>query len=474
MKTRLYPRRAGLGWLIALMLIVAACDTLEVEPKQSVSPDVALNSTSGFEALIVSAYNRLQDVSAYQQAYVVGPEVLADNMDLTTTNTNRFVNELLNASGAHLTRYGGSYAAINEANLVIANIDAHEEVQSVKDRIEGEARFLRALNYFDLVKIYGYMPGREPTSGGGAGFTDGVILRLTPTTDQSEADDRARATHVEIYEQIEADLLEAIALLEGQPLPKWRASHAAAQALLARVYLYWSRWDAAAQMATDALASSPAPLAPDSATYVGGFRAASHPESIFEINFEDSEVNTNEVLSIHTIPVSGFGGDFIVTDDLFNAHEPGDARLGNYVSADVGGERVHYVLKYLGAKGTFADNVPILRVSELYLTRAEAYAELGDDDLARADLNTIRSRLTLPDVPATLSGQALIDAILTERRLELVFEGHRFFDLKRRGLDIPKPQIANPDLAFTDFRVLAPLPTNEVDLNELLRQNPGY
>jgi hypothetical protein len=160
--------------------------------------------------------------------------------------------------------------------------------------------------------------------------------------------------------------------------------------------------------------------------------------------------------------------------DLLNTHEDGDARFDLYAndnpSEPESGQL--YIQKYTGTLGEFADRLPIIRVAEVYLTRAEARAEQGNTSGAQADLNAVRNARTLEDVTAT--GDDLIEAILTERRLELAFEGHRFFDLKRRAMDIPKPQTAFGVLPYDDFRVLAPFPNSEVQSNPQLDQNPGY
>src|SRR5690606_22378747 len=94
------------------------------------------------------------------------------------------------------------------------------------------------------------------------------------------------------------------------------------------------------------------------------------------------------------------------------------------------------ITKYLSRSGSNHDNVPVIRVSEVYLNRAEAYAYSGEDDLAREDVNRIRSRAGLGLIPGTVTGDDLKAEIALQRRLELAFEGHRFFDLKRRGQDI--------------------------------------
>ena len=135
---------------------------------------------------------------------------------------------------------------------------------------------------------------------------------------------------------------------------------------------------------------------------------------------------------------------------------------------------IHFeLIKFLGKNGPInLDNIPVIRVAELYLTRAEArYNQVGKEAAALADVNVIRTRSGLAARPATLTGAALLTEILNQRRLELAFEGHRFFDLKRLGRDITK---IPTNIGFTDYRILAPLPVREIQTNPNLKQNFGY
>jgi hypothetical protein len=143
--------------------------------------------------------------------------------------------------------------------------------------------------------------------------------------------------------------------------------------------------------------------------------------------------------------------------------------LDLYETLPSGNTRIN---KYTQAVGSYTDNIPVIRAAELLLIRAEARFENENESGALEDVNTLRSARGLSKV--SLSGESLIEEILRQKRLELAFEGERFFDLKRRGMDIPKPQVAIPDLSYEDRRILAPIPSTEVQLNDSLKQNPGY
>jgi starch-binding outer membrane protein, SusD/RagB family len=470
--------------LLALAVPLQGCDSVfeGVEPRTAVSSEIALTSVEGFEALLISVYDRLQRYQRYGNYFMLYPDALADNLTHTTQHSNRFPAVVTNQSGTHMNEWSFPYVAINEANNIIARIDDLDvdfpNLEQVKRRIKGEAYFLRALNYFDLVRTKAYEPGQEV-----GGFTQGVILRTQPTDTVEEADFRARSSNVEVYQRIEADLIEAAALLQGSGNTRNFANRAAALSLLSRVYLYWGRWADAENLATQGLDAAGINLVQDTGNnqYYNAWQATSHPEAIFELimtpGTDGDATNSNQALNALTWGEQGnqsFSFEAIPTQDLMNAHEEGDARSDLYAEGRKGAATIMYIQKWPGNVAQYVSNIPVIRLPELYLNRAEARAEQANYAGARSDLNTLRNARGLEDVDAGLAGQALIDAILHERRLEFAFEGHRFFDLKRRGMDIPKPQTDAGFIAYTDHRILAPLPSGEVQANPLLDQNPGY
>jgi len=214
------------------------------------------------------------------------------------------------------------------------------------------------------------------------------------------------------------------------------------------------------------------------------YAAEPNPESLFELKFTSSEsLGVNIALSSALTPNVWL--DVLPSDELLATLEPGDVRNSLYPLTEENYESVigtqneglRYVAKYEATVATHTDNVPVIRISEVYLTRAEAYAErgnAGDDVLANNDLNQIRTNRGLA---ANVDLTNLVEEILLERRRELAFEGHRWQDLKRKGWDIVKPDATGPSptLIYGDnIQFLSPLPNGEVSLNENLEQNPGY
>ena len=408
----------------------------------------------------------------------VAPDALADNL-VIINRTGRYEQEVLNAIGFHVDIWvpgnqfvNNPYAIINDCNYIIADIDKLTASTALKNRIKGEALFLRSLALHDLLRVYSYEPGKAVN-----GWNKGVVLRTTPTKGFGDASSQPRATVDACYAQLELDLKEAITLLA--PLTNvsfpYRVNAAAARALLARVYLYAGKYADAATQADAALASTTAVLTTP-ANYVTSFNTSPNPESLLELEIRSVDWSTVDGVnnSLHSMTNNLISGSqFVVgaSPDLLGAYEGGDVRRNLWI--DAGGGRFR-TSKWNGEKGNYLENIPLIRYSEVLLTAAEAKARSGNEDGARTNINTLRTNRGLTTIDNTVTGTALTNLILNERRIELVLEGHRFFDLKRLGRDITKPAPSAP-LPYTDFKVIARIPTTEINLsNGILEQNPSY
>lgn len=457
----------------AVAFSMSSCeDLLDTTPKQAITPELALSELEGYEGLLASAYQRSHAFGYYGQQMNVDPEILADNL-IIVNRTGRFVGEFDNAFGSHIGIWD-IYNIINEVNYVLAGIDEMEGEQELKDQLKGEAFFLRALTYHNLLRTYSYEPGMEVN-----GFDLGVILRTEPTTQLTDADLRSRSTNVEGYQLVEQDLKDAISLLPGNVNGPFRANKTSANALLARVYLYWGRWADAEAAATASLTGNPNAVLVDSANYVASFATTPHPESIFELDIQSPDWSTVDGVnnSMQSMTSTKNGGQFVIagSPELIASIEEGDVRKDVWQLVTEGGREVYQSLKWPGEKGNFLENIPVIRYSEVLLIRAEARAKNGNEAGAIEDINTLRASRGLDDINNNTSGNALINAILQERRVELALEGHRWYDLKRLGRDIPKPAAAENDkVQYTSPLILSPIPFDQVRLNENLQQNPGY
>ncbi|WP_051633140.1 RagB/SusD family nutrient uptake outer membrane protein [Thermonema rossianum] len=462
-----------------LMGGITSCD-LDVKPNTAVTEDLLTDSTAAI-GFLNAAYREMHRFNYYGQEMMVMGDVLADNAEIAN-NTGRYVAENANQIYAHYGFWFNAYTVINYANYAIDKVEqllADGKIsQSTANQIKGQALFLRALCHFDVARAYGYEPGKEVN-----GFNLSAVIRTAPIKGASDAEPKPRATNTEVYTQVKNDLLEAINLLNGNDpanAPR-RAGKAAAEALLARVYLYEGDYPNAETYAQNALSSTTATISA-AADVVSDWDALTvpHPESIFELDINPtidwSTVDgLNNSLSSLTNNIASNGNNFSVQASadllaLLNA-EAGDVRIGFWDQDTQTG--FWRLLKWLGGKGGDVNcrNIPVIRYSEVLLIQAEAEARQGKDSEAQTTINILRSNRGLTNTTAT--GSALIDVIMNERRKELMFEGHRFFDLKRLGQDILKD--GGAPLPYNDFKVLAPLSNQDIITSGgVLVQNPGY
>ena len=478
---------------IVLGVFSTACEDMkfvEPDPKDRITIDIALSDLDGVSSVLASAYNRLINFNNYGQQMMLIGDALADNI-VVNNNTGRYQDESNNVVGAHYdimndpANPGGggysvrsaysAYRAINDCNIVIEKAtELRDEDAARADELIGAAKFIRGLSYHDLLRAYGYEPGREV-----GGFNLGVVLRTDAIFGAAGADLRARGTNVEGYTLVKADLTDAIALLPATAGDEPNvATKAAAQALLARVHLYEGDYANAITQASAALAGTSATLVA-AADYAASWTATNHPEAIFELAVSALDWNTvdgvNNSLATVTRTIAptlpSAQGAVKASDELIAAHEAGDVRRALY--QELSGVGVFEPLKWNGELGDYRENIPIIRYSEVLLIRAEAYARSGNDANAQTDINALRAERGLAATAA--SGAALIDLIMNERRVELAYEGHRFWDLKRNGMDIPKPaSVGGTPLSYTDFRVLSRVNFDYIAVNPNIEQNPNY
>lgn len=480
MKKNIYTKM-----MVALAMVSLSACNLDVEDKTALTAELSLPNVAAFDNVLVAAYARVNDFDFYGRDTQLQGDILADNFYVRNLS-GRYQGEELNLEGAHFSRWG-VYTMINDCNIVLGRIDdpAVAGAQALKDQYKGEAYFLRALAYHELLRSYSYEPGQEVD-----GFDLGVVHRTVPIIGFAGVTDLPRSTVAEGYALLESDLNNAIDLLPVQVagnVHRFRARKAAAQALLARVLLYEGKYAEAADAADAALAGTTAILV-TAPNYVASFSATPHPESIFESEITAADWNTvdganNSLQSYTQNTVPGF---FTVSPsaqfEALVAEDPADIRNNIIITSPAalgdGSGNPRILLKWNGEKGVFLENVPVIRYSEVLLTAAEAKARSNDEPGAQADITAFRAN-RVPGAPAvTATGQALIDIIMRERRLELIGEGHRYFDLKRLGLPITKAteSIAKgaEDLPYSNYKVLARIPASEVRISNQLEQNPDY
>lgn len=467
--------------MLLCLLWMTGCDKMLETKSQTLLPQDKLQTEAGCEAMLYGVYDLMQETAFYGRDVLTVPEVLADNSRLSPV-ASRYKGQADNRIGSHLDIWVESYEIIALLNEVIEYAEKLPETPKAK-AIWGEALALRGLTYFQLARVYGREPGHLVD-----GFDLSVPLILKAFFydggPMGEEVYPARATVTEVWNQVEKDLTEGFALLKGNDdglMPK-RMGSLAAQAILSRVYLYEGKWKECVE-ASDYVTAN-APFDVYGGTYSDIFSKGE--ETIFYLYFTNSEnLGSSSLQSINGMMDSeldsegydigkGVGdADLCVAEELVALFDQkNDLRFNIFRKAKINGEKVWWTKKFNGWQGAFGlDNVPVIRLSEVVLNRAEAQAELKKDAEALADVNEIRTKRGLEAV--SLSGAELLNEILLQRRLELAQEGHRFFDLKRRGETITKPA-GRIQVPYNDFRVVARISETQMDANKSLENNPGY
>lgn len=457
---------------LLITVVVSSCSkVIETSPRNSIDLGVAATNIDALKGFSVAIYNQLQASGYYGRDFIVISEVLSDNAEITAQNSNRFVQQANNNPRSHQGIFNTAYTGISRCNFILNFVDDVPGDDAVKNQLKAEAYFFRGLFYFDLVRTYARNPNHLVD-----GFDLGVPIVLEPVTGESGVTYPSRSTVADVYAQIIADLNAANGIL-GNGGNKYLVNKAAVLGFMSRVYLYMGNWADAETKATECISTGFATF-PTGADYYTKW-GNQHPEQLFGLNYEANEsLNFDCIQSIYYFHPTFQGyGDVMARTELLNDYYPGDMRQTELLENTTKGAQtnVNYTLKFPGSKGGFGlDDIMIIRLGEVYLNRAEARAmQAGKEALALQDLNMIHERAGLTPLVG-LTGQALVDAVQRERRIELAFEGHRLYDLLRWGKDVIKGS-AVTSLDWDDYRLIAPIPQGEIDVNPNINpQNPGY
>lgn len=432
----------------AALLVAAGCDsTLSTEPVDRVPAEQSIVDAPTARAALVGAYDALQALSYYGRTFLVLGDLSADNAE--HVGTFQYLGQVdrnqLQADNTAVTNvWIAIYDAVSRVNLILAKVPAVTGLTDAqKNQILGEAHFLRALHYHNLVKFWGDVP-----------------MPLEPLDDPSAAAQLTRTPKAGVYTQILSDLTQAEQLMTT-PKQARQASLGAVRALRSRVMLYQQNWQGALDAANAVQAQSYS-LAP---TFESLFTSegVDTPEDIFRVSFTAVEYNEMGYYYL-------FDGRWEVapTADLYAAYPATDKRRPLTLGKD-GSD-------YEGTKFPTtigAEDLHVIRFGEVLLNKAEALAQLNRLAEAVTEYNKIRVRAGLaPHVLNTdVTTQAeVLDAIWTQRRLELALEGDRFPDLVRTGRAMTV--LALP--SNRAFQLLYPVPSRELIVAPGLTQNPGY
>lgn len=472
------------GLFLTISLMTASCSAilgvdgiLDVQPTDAIDGG-NLVEEQDFLTATVGAYSYLRETPLYGRQLIVYPELLANNAAHHGQSTN-LLTLSNNARGVHMTPWQRSYEAIGQINIILDQLNNFTGSESTRKSVRGQLLFLRALYYHILGKVYSYEPNHTVSASRNRGA---VPIKLKALYSFTENENLPRASQEEFYAFLYRELEESYELLGDTPNNRapFFITQAAVAALFSRVCLYNEDWENVVKWSTLALQSGVGRFSTNG-SYVADWRAVSHPESIFEVEFRiDQNVGVNNAIRadftnrVDTESEAPSGrGIAPVSDELFAMFDDADVRK-ELIWRGLGNRSNDWQMtKFLSRGGTpNLDNVPVIRLSEMYLNRAEAYAHMqGMEGAALADVNIIRNRAGLPSVGG-LSEDVLVAEVLRQRRLELCFEGHNWFDYKRRGQNIVKPN--GTVLNFTDYRILGRIPWRDVNGIPLLRQNFNY
>jgi starch-binding outer membrane protein, SusD/RagB family len=487
----------------ALTLMLAGCkDFLVEQPEDFFTPD-NFPSTEADLKIALGGIDNWYTGGSNQAYYIRGwpmiTEVPSDQTVAQSTTDSRYEQDsfTLNSSNEWLWRvWKQIYGAINETNLLIARIPQMNIPQATKDRYLGAAKFHRALNHFNAVRVWGSVP-----------------LVLSPTTDFGAVQQTKRKPIPEVYAGIVADLTDAATLL---PV-KWpdaatpddgRPTRGAANAMLADAYLNMSgtivnqpKWVEAAAAANAVIASNAYSLVPNFGD-LWLVKNKNGPEHIYSIQFEGLVRN---LFTSQSRP-SGIGSEsginyWYSTDVFMNTFANNDARKAvTFLTSVTVGTTTFSYTTFGNKKPRFANpmpyygkfydnggqsitlnngrsnlNWPVYRFAEVLLFFAEAENEAnGPTAAAYTAINRVRARAALPAL-AGLTQAQFRDAVRQERSWELAFESKRLFDLKRWGLfysTLVNDPVAK--IGLQQYHVFLPIPQREIDVFPSLGQNPGY
>ena len=448
---------------VAVGMIAIGCEKkLDVQPFQTLSEDKALLTESDVSGTLVGAYDAVSSAAAYGGDMMILNDLIGNRTNISFRGTFQGLTEAYNTQMISTNSFAAgtwsaAYNAINVANNVLENVSKVTSSATRKNSVEGQALFLRASMYFELVKLYA-----KPFNDGDPNTNLGVPLVLTATKAPiTDADYKARATVRAVYDQVVADLIKAESLMPSTNTKfatKW-----AAAAQLSRVYLMLGNYTEAAAAANRVIAGSGKSITPEFKnnwfTYIN-FGGVTPNEYIFYIKVTNQD-GANSFNTYYGAPLGAFPGsagrrDMRIQNAHLNIYETGDLRGAFFT----GSGATRYTLKHLDRFG----DVPVIRLAEMYLTRAEANfrqnTSVGATPLA--DVNLIRKRAGLADLTAVT-----LDAILKERAAELAFEGNNLFEAQRL-----KKSIATT--AWNSVKLIMPIPQREMDVNKNLVQNEGY
>ncbi len=467
-----------------LLLFAYSCDDeLDINPEDNLRSSDVFTSETAVRGAVTGLYGQARHNNALNGNRYAFTGLQADELTfvgsfITLTDVFNYQTQAVNGNTSEFWDEG--FEIVNLANFIITfvpDLDIANFTDAEKSVAVAEAKFMRATMNFEMLRVYA-----QPFQVNG-GNSLGIPLSTQPFTDDTDPADFniGRSTVNEVQTAIRNDLEDAIAdLPNSTSTNNTRASKGAAQALLARLHLYREEWSQAANLANEVINNPAYAIASDYSFY-----GTTNNESVFVLaNTETDGAFGGTGLTAFANPRSTGGrGDLFYSDFLLNAYNSGSIAPSNTegmdlrlvqttaVGSDVNGNSQTFQGK---VSSSGADPLPIIRIAEMYLIRAEANlrGNLSVGDTPLNDVNRIRSRAGLTNLTSVT-----LDDIMTERLKEFANEGHRRMDLLRNRL--PLRQSGDPrftEAAFGADKTIFPIPSGQLNVNPALsdQQNPGY
>lgn len=477
-------------WLVPLMSCEKIDDFLDVRPVgQSIAVDNAsvdsavYSSSAEVESALSGLYSEFRN-EYWELDYFVNGDAQSDDAYAGADNPANFqIDEMrIDAINSNVSRdWAYLYSTIGKANEIINNVDSVADLPANrKAEIKGEASFIRAFHYFQLVQLWGDVPLQ---------LTEirTVSAELLPVIYPIMFP--ARAPQDSVYGVIIKDLELAAETTPVTASNKGYVTKGAANAMLAKVYATKvpHEWDKVLQY-TEAVINGPYTLV-EEYDMLWNNQAENTSESIFEINYEGTSSSGNwgvgMFVGTNWKKFNTPSNDLIAAFDAEGDQIRKDASVkfqdvtGSWTDPYWDANNFPFINKYRNTTEPSSQNYIFIRLADIILLRAEALNETGDLQGAADLVNMIRERVDLDPIDATSYDQMKL-AIEKERRLELAFEGHRWFDLKRTGRaievmsEVKGPGGESLDYPIDENKLLWPIPQSELDNNTKLVQNPGY
>ncbi|NQD69284.1 RagB/SusD family nutrient uptake outer membrane protein [Sphingobacterium shayense] len=443
-----------------LAFIATSCDKfLDKDPLGQIAQDEFFNSETNANAAVMGVYRSMMNSYSFGQSVIIVPEFSARHVRHSAVfpEYENFAEHKIQAINPWISNmWQAIYTTINAANQVIEEVPNMTETMISEDKRSmfiGEAKFVRALNYFFLVRAFNKAP-----------------LKLSYTK-EGDVIDIPEADKTAIYTQIVKDLTEAIDALPVEnpntgDAARGRASHWAAKALLAKVYLYQASitndYKKAADLAAEVINSGGFNLVSDFSTI---WTTQNTSEAIFEIQFDDQATNPLATVSNDNASVLFFAKDSTILD----LYEESDKRKDFTIKK---GSNDNFFMGKFPNFSPASQNLTTIRLAEIYLIHAEAKARV-DNSVSQAAYNSLkivqdRAGITKP-IGEYNNLSTFIRAVQEEKERELMFEGETWFDFSRTKLALEKYE----NLTDENFLVY-PIPSAQIDLGTGLTQNPGY